>query len=75
MRLAPGVMQPKMSKPALQKADMEWNRPHFSAFPKPNSGRNRRNNIAAPTASTVKLPFSTVFCSLTMPSMSLTLRA
>ena len=69
------MMQPKMSKPALQKAETEWNTPHFRAVRKPYAGQNRAVRIKAPTASTLKLPTSTVFCSRTMPFMSETLRA
>ena len=48
-KLCPGAIYPNRSKPALQKAEMAWNTPQPKALWNPNSGKNRRNRIRAPT--------------------------
>ena len=69
-KLLPGESSPKMSKPALQKADTEWNTPHRSAVVKPYFGQNQQVRIRAPAASMHRLPMRTVRWSFTTPFIS-----
>ena len=51
-----GSLTPMRSKPALQKADTEWNTEYQSPFPSPNSGIKRIASSTAPESSNMSVP-------------------
>ena len=73
--LALGAILPKISKPALQKAETAWKIPQVAACSNPKSGKNRRVRINAPVSWMAMLPSTAHFCSRTTLAISLTLRA
>ena len=51
------MLSPIKSKPALQKAEMEWNTEYHSPRPRPSSGQKRNAKISVPRPSMAKAVF------------------